>query len=108
MLNNCSVSIIDGTDYQFTSEQLTITPGTTGDPPCILILILNDLVVEDTKIFSVNLTTTDSDVLLHPSSAVITIEDDDSEFDIVDMHDQQVFVSPTLISILLSLCSGNY
>jgi len=102
VLNNCSVSIIDGTDYQFTSEQLTITPGTTGDPPCILILILNDLVVEDTKIFSVNLTTTDSDVLLHPSSAVITIEDDDSEFDIVDM------INKCLISILLSLCSGNY
>lgn len=91
MLNNCSVSIIDGTDYQFTSEQLTITPGTTGDPPCVLILILNDLVVEDTKIFSVNLTTTDSDVLLHPSSAVITIEDDDSEFDIVDIINKCLF-----------------
>ena len=90
---------IDGADYQFTSERLTITNGTAGDPPCILLLILNNSAVEDTKVFSVNLTTTDPDVLLNPSSAVITIEDNDSEFDIIDVVVTRVCFN--LISILL-------
>ena len=46
---------------------------------CTGIRIIDDSSLEDNEIFSVVLITADSDVLLHPASANITIVDNDGE-----------------------------
>ena len=60
-----------------TSMELTIVAG--ADQQCTSISISADPILESDELFSVELNTTDQAVTLHPSSANITIEDDDSE-----------------------------
>ena len=60
-----------------TSMELTIVAG--ADQQCTSISISDDPILESDELFSVELNTTDQAVTLHPSSANITIEDDDSE-----------------------------
>ena len=55
---------------------LTFTSGqTTGDSQCFSIAIYRVLIVKDTEFFSVNLTSTDSAVLIPPvyDSTIVTI-----------------------------------
>ena len=72
-------------DYEEKSLTLTFSSGQkTGDSQCFMVAIYHSVVVEDTKIFSVNLTTTDSAVVIPEEydSTIVTIYDDpdDSEF----------------------------
>ena len=60
-----------------TPMELTIVTGT--DQQCTSISITDDPVLENDELFSVQLNTTDLAVTLHPSSANITIEDNDSK-----------------------------
>ena len=65
-------------DYaQPTPMELIIVAG--ADLQCTSISISDDPILESDELFSVELNTTDQAVTLHPSSANITIEDDDSE-----------------------------
>ena len=65
-------------DYaQPTLMELTIVAGT--DQQCTSISISNDPILENDELFSAQLNTTDRAVTLRPSSANITIEDDDGK-----------------------------
>ena len=65
-------------DYaQPTPMELTIVAG--EDQQCTSISISDDPILENDELFSVQLNTTDQAVTLHPSSANITIGDDDGE-----------------------------
>ena len=57
--------------------ELTIVPGTPQQ--CASISISDDAILENDEIFSLQLNTTDQAVTLRPSSANITIEDDDGK-----------------------------
>ena len=60
-----------------TPMELTIVAGT--DQQCTSISISDDPILENDEFFSVVLNTTDQAVTLRPSSANITIEDDDGK-----------------------------
>ena len=64
-------------DYTSVSTDLTFNSGTTNQT--VMIPIVGDNVVESTESFSVSLTTGDSAVMLNPSTATVTIQDDDSK-----------------------------
>ena len=60
-----------------TPMELTIVAGT--DQQCTSISISDDPILENDELFSVVLNTTDQAVTLRPSTANITIEDDDGK-----------------------------
>ena len=60
-----------------TPMELTIVAGT--DQQCTSISISDDPILENDEFFSVVLNTTDQAVTLRPSTANITIEDDDGK-----------------------------
>ncbi len=60
-----------------TSKERTYQPDTTTIPRCWVIVITNDNILESIETFSVELNTSDPDVILNPSSAVIRILNDD-------------------------------
>ena len=65
-------------DYaQPTPMELIIVAG--ADQQCTSISISDDPILESDELFSVELNTTDQAVTLHPSSANITIGDDDGK-----------------------------
>ena len=65
-------------DYaQPTPMELVFEQGTAQQ--CASISISDDAILENNELFSVQLTTTDQAVMLSPSSATVTIEDDDSK-----------------------------
>ena len=57
--------------------QLTFQPGETE--LCRQIIIIGDFILEENEMFFVVLSTTDQAVLLNPSSATVTILNNDSE-----------------------------
>ena len=70
--------IADGSDYmKVLPTQLTFQPGETE--LCRQIIIIDDVVLEENEMFFVVLSTTDQAVLLNPSSATVTILNNDSE-----------------------------
>ena len=60
-------------------DLLTFDPGADTLEDCATVLIENDLILEDDEIFFVVLSTTDPDVSIRPTSAIITITNDDSK-----------------------------
>jgi len=64
-------------DYTGVSRQLSFQPG--GTELCTAINIINDVILEDSETFSVQLTATDQAVILNPSSATVSIIDNDGE-----------------------------
>ena len=64
-------------DYTGVSRQLSFQPG--GTELCTTINIINDVILEDSETFSVQLTATDQAVILNPSSATVSIIDNDGE-----------------------------
>ena len=75
-----------------TSQPATITEDYSGTSPMTLefsssvvsitvpVTIVDDDIVENPETFSVVLTTADTDVFLQPDMAIVTINDNDSEF----------------------------
>ena len=57
--------------------ELTFLPGVNSS--CTSITIANDDILENDETLLVQLTTTDEAIALNPSSATITIEDNDSK-----------------------------
>ena len=65
-------------DYtEVVSRQLSFQPGETEQ--CTAINVTDDVILEDSETFSVQLNTTDRAVLFNSSSATVTILDNDSE-----------------------------
>ena len=56
---------------------LTFQPMSASDPQCAPIAIANDNILEADESFSVVLTSTDEAAMLNPSSASVTIIDND-------------------------------
>ena len=65
-------------DYtEVVSWQLSFQPGESEQ--CTAINVTDDVILEDSETFSVQLNTTDQAVLFNSSSATVTILDNDSE-----------------------------
>ena len=64
-------------DYTTVTAQLTFQA--TVNLQCSSISIIDDTILENDEVFSVQLSTLDPDVNLTPSTATVTIENDDSE-----------------------------
>ena len=64
-------------DYTTVTAQLTFQATVTLQ--CSSISIVDDTILENDEVFSVQLSTLDQDVNLTPSTATVTIEDNDSE-----------------------------
>lgn len=69
-----------GVDYTASNFQVTFTPVNQGQLLCRTIPVMDDLVCEGDETISVSVTTIDPAVTLSPSSAVVTIIDNDGKF----------------------------
>ena len=72
------VSPTASNDYTAVTAQLTFQPTVTLQ--CRSVPIINDTILENDEVFSVQLITLDQDVNLTLSTATVTIEDNDSEY----------------------------
>ena len=79
MCVNSSIEFELTADSDFISRmiELEFQPGSTSE--CGNISILEDSRLENSEMFSVQLNTTDQNVLLNPSMARVSITDDDSK-----------------------------
>jgi len=66
-----------GIEYIHVSTDVTLNAGISTQ--MVTIPILDNTIVADSTSFNVILTTTDPAVVLNPTTADVTIEDDDSE-----------------------------
>ena len=67
-------------DFLLLTNQLTFNPGNGLQRDCATITVGSDTILEDDESFSVALTTTDPDVTISPSTAVVTLTNDDSKY----------------------------
>ena len=67
-------------DFLLLTNQLTFNPGIGLQRDCATITVGSDTILEDDESFSVVLTTTDPDVTMSPSTAVVTLTNDDSKY----------------------------
>ena len=67
-------------DFFFISSTLTFPAG-DNSVLCISPSVLTDMILEVNETYLLNLTTTDEDVILDPSSTVVTIVNDDSKLE---------------------------
>ena len=68
----------DGMDYTAVSENLIFNAAVSTQ--VMTTYILGDFIVEHSEMFTLALTSTDSAVILNPSSSNVTIKDADSEY----------------------------
>ena len=73
-----------GTDYTHVSRSLTFNA--TVRTQMVEVLIIDDDIVENSEVFNLTLVSTDSAVLLNPSTSTITIEDVDSKLQYIDHY----------------------
>ena len=66
-----------GIDFNSTTSSLLFTPTNSGDPQCTDISIVDDTILENDEVFSVELSTNDLDVDFETASAMVTISDND-------------------------------
>ena len=67
-------------DFLLLTNQLTFNPGNGLQQDCATIMIGSDTILEDDESFSMELTTTDPDVSISPSTAVVTLTNDNSKY----------------------------
>ena len=72
-------SLITSAGEEYTAVSTNITFNATTSSQTVKILIVDNEIVADSTMFSVSLTSADPAAILDPTSADITIEDDDSE-----------------------------
>ena len=70
--------IVDAMDFTSVSAQLIFQPSQADVQQCEDVPILEDTILEPNESFTVELITTDLDVILDPQSATVTITDNDS------------------------------
>ena len=78
MLYYLPLCVIDTMDFTSVTAQLTFQPSQADVPQCEDVPIQEDTILETNESFTVELSTTDLDVILAPQSATVTIMDDDS------------------------------
>ena len=78
MLYYLPLCIVDAMDFTSVTTQLTFQPSQANVPQCEDVPIQEDIILETNESFTVELSTTDPDVILDPQSATVTIMDDDS------------------------------
>ena len=66
-----------GIDYRPVSQSLTFNAAVTNQ--MVEVCIIDDHIVEHTEVVNLTLVSTDSAVILNPSTSTITIEDEDSK-----------------------------
>ena len=72
---------IGSDDYtSVSSMELTFRPATSTDPQCGDIQITDEDILEDDESFNVILGSSDSAVMVNPSTATVTIRNDDGKF----------------------------
>ena len=77
-------------DYtEVVSRQLSFQPGESEQ--CTAINVTDDVILEDSETFSVQLNTTDQAVLFNFSSATVTILDNDSESGSISYQSKYLF-----------------
>ena len=64
-----------GSDYTPVTTDLTFNSTNAATPQTVTIPILDDLLLEDSEVFGVILTTNNSNVTFLPSLATVTIQD---------------------------------
>ena len=69
-------------DYTFVSRSLTFNAAVTTQ--MVEVPIIDDDIVEHSEVINLTLVSTDSAVILNPSSSTITIDDEDSKLLYVD------------------------
>ena len=82
---------------------LTFSPG-VNESCTTIIPIVDDTVLENDEVFSVTLSTTDSDVSIDPSSATVTIVDNDGKIIHFVINYKFILI---LLSIQMSLLAYN-
>jgi len=75
-------------DYIFVSTNLTFDAAVTTQ--MVAIPIIDDQIIENSEIINLTLVSTDSAVILNPSTSTITIEDEDSKLLYVDYNTQSI------------------
>ena len=80
MLYYLPLCIIDAVDFTSVTAQLTFQPSQADVPQCEDVPIQQDTILETNESFTVELSTTDLDVILDPQSATVTIMDNDSMY----------------------------
>ncbi len=73
-----NVTALSGSDYAYLSSDIIFTAGATVS--CVDINILEDDALEGNQTFTVALTTSDPDVVLHNDETTTTITDNDSKY----------------------------
>ena len=66
-----------GMDYTFVSQSLTFNSAVTTQ--MVAVPILHDHIVEHSEVINLTLVSTDSAVMLNPSTSTVTIEDVNSK-----------------------------
>ena len=92
-------------DYTSVENVLTFSPG-VNESCTTIIPIVDDSVLESNEVFSVTLSTTDSDVSLDPISATVTILDNDGKI-ILFVIFKFIAININLLSIQMSLLAYN-
>ena len=86
LLNNASLSISVWStflsfpaqnDYSPLNDTISFQPATSAVPLCISINVINDLILENDEMFTVRLSSADTDVILESQNAIVSISDDD-------------------------------
>ena len=77
MLHYLPLCIIDAVDFTSVTAQLTFQPSQADVPQCEDVPIQEDTILETNESFTVELSTTDPDVILSPENATVTITDND-------------------------------
>ena len=77
LLNHLSSLFAATADYNFTSSELIFSATTSSQ--VVTIAILDDTIVESSETINVTLMSVDPAAILNPTSAVITIEDNDGK-----------------------------
>ena len=92
-------------DYTSVENVLTFSPGVNES--CTTVFpIVDDSVLESNEVFSVTLSTTDSDVSLDPISATVTILDNDGKI-ILFVIFKFIAININFLSIQMSLLAYN-
>ena len=77
-------------DYIFVSTNLIFDAAVTTQ--MVAIPIIDDQILENSEIINLTLVSTDSAVILNPSTSTITIEDVDSKLLYVDYNTQSISI----------------
>ena len=78
--------VTEGDDYDRVSVNLTFSGSMMMEEICHNVTTVDDNIVEDTEVFTISLTTSETMVIIPNSSAVISLNDNDSKSSYNDVY----------------------